>query len=165
MATRTKPKDIVDASQAMYGVLKKLLRWIWIPLFIFTILAVAVRSTDDLHREGSVAGQKPAEQRQRADCTPKHPCPLGVLADGSTERVAVQPGKSVCFDPSFYNDLDRLRFMTSYRGRPEVKYGCTKEQVLAQTCKGTVFDSFRFIPEAGVDVPQYWFVPEGTTRC
>ncbi|MBU6388673.1 hypothetical protein KGQ72_02285 [Patescibacteria group bacterium] len=107
-------------------------------------------------------GDKPVAP-QTASATPKctsiHPC------DGSTERVSIPKGKRVCFDDSFWDNLDRLGYTTSYQGGPEKKYGCTREQVISGVCHERTGDTFRFIPAKGVQPPRYWFTDEGGSEC
>jgi hypothetical protein len=118
-------------------------------------------------------GEKQPEQRQPTanaslhqrpaltDCTAHQPCSLTVQKNGSTEMVSIPPGKDACFDLSFWGNIGRLGYKTSYRGI-ETEYRCTREQVLSGACTKQVMDSFRFTPEAGVEVPRHWFVPLGT---
>jgi hypothetical protein len=91
------------------------------------------------------------------ECTGSKPCSPVQKADGSTEKTIVKEGRSVCFESSFYSNLPRLGYVTSYKGEPEMKPGCT-----TASCR---VDTFWFAPEAGVPVPKYWFVPEGSSRC
>lgn len=105
-------------------------------------------------------GQKQAEKaaaRLEEGCTKSRPCTLLQYADGSTEKVHMKGGISLCVDDSFFMNLPRLGYATSYQGGAEMRPGCT-----TVSCK---LDTFWFTPEAGVNVPKYWFVPEGASRC
>ena len=90
-------------------------------------------------------------------CTKSRPCAPLQQADGSTEEVLTPVGKSLCFDDSFFANVSRLGYATSYQGGTEMSPGCT-----TVSCK---MDSFRFTPQPGVGVPKYWFVREGASRC
>ncbi|MEK7515897.1 MAG: hypothetical protein AAB555_03190, partial [Patescibacteria group bacterium] len=72
-----------------------------------------------------------------------------VGADGSTERVQIKTETSVCFSPRLSSDAQRFGIKTSYRGEA--------------SSNGTA-DTFWFVPEKGVSLPKYWFVPEGS-KC
>lgn len=86
-----------------------------------------------------------ADKRCAADwCTPR------LLADGSTERVSVRR-HGVCWDHKI-SKLPELNLKVSYRGGAEKS--CT-----SLPC-GT-FDTFRFTPEKGVDIPSHRLVPSG----
>lgn len=89
-------------------------------------------------------------------CTSFERCTPILSADGSTELVRTKEGRSLCFDSSFATNLPRLGYVSYYKG-VETAPGCT-----ATSCKS---DSFRFKPEAGVRLPKYWFVPEGSAQC
>ncbi len=97
---------------------------------------------------------------QSAACTATRHC-------DSVEKVAttIPEGHRVCFDPSFWENLPRLGYMTSYKGGPEKAYGCTRDQVIAGTCSERMGDTFRFIPEKDVPLPAHWFVGEGGSTC
>lgn len=101
-------------------------------------------------------GEKsPSQQAQQIvpqECTSASPCTLTLGTDGSSERVHIPQGKSVCFEPYFWNSVQRLGYKTSYKGGME---GGT----------GVPADTFRFVPESEATVPRYWFVQEGTTQC
>lgn len=89
-------------------------------------------------------------------CTSFERCTPILRADGTTELVRMKEGRSLCFDSSFAENLSRLGYVTSYKG-VETASACT-----AASCK---MDSFRFTPESGVRLPEYWFVPEGSAHC
>ena len=84
-------------------------------------------------------------------CTSASPCTLA-LKNGSTDRTNIPQGKSVCFEPFFWNNIQQFGYKTSYKGGPE---GGT----------GVSADTFWFVPEAGINVPRYWFIQEGSTHC
>ncbi|MBI4065847.1 hypothetical protein HY412_01470 [Candidatus Kaiserbacteria bacterium] len=85
-------------------------------------------------------------------CTSASPCISVTKTDGSTERANIPQGKSVCFEPFFWSNIQRLGYKTSYKGGPE---GGT----------GVSADTFWFVPEDGIKVPRHWFVQEGVTQC
>ena len=89
-------------------------------------------------------------------CTSFERCTPILRADGSTEPISTKEGRSLCFDSSFATNLSRLGYVSYYKG-VETAPGCT-----TTSCKS---DSFRFKPEAGVRLPEYWFVPEGSAQC
>ncbi len=91
------------------------------------------------------------------ECTKSSPCIPFKETDGPTKKVALKEGRSLCFDSSFFKNLPRLGYATSYEGGPEMKPGCT-----TASC---TMDTFWFTPEAGVNLPKYWFVPEGSSQC
>lgn len=96
-----------------------------------------------------------------AECTATSPCTPTMKSDGSTEPVKIKDGERVCFDHSFWDNLPRLGYMTSYRGGAEKRYGCTREQVISGTCNERMGDTFRFVPEPGVSIPKHWFATSG----
>lgn len=102
---------------------------------------------------------------QSGECIASRPCKLPVRSDGSTDVIKVPNGMAVCFNPEFWDKVEQLGYRNSLYGRPEVQYTCTKEQVLNGTCEQKYFDTFRFVPRAGVAVPDYWFMPFGSTQC
>lgn len=104
-----------------------------------------------------IAGDAP---RTEKGCTPSSPCELRVKSDGFTETVRVPVGRNICFEPTFWIDLPKLGYRTSYRGGEEKVYGCTRETVLAGTCREVFGDAFRFKPEKGTLLPRYWFISE-----
>lgn len=81
------------------------------------------------------------------ECTSANPC-----APTVGNVVHVPQGKSVCFEPFFWSNIQRLGVRTSYKGGSESGYN-------------SIADSFRFVPETGVILPKYWFVPEGSSKC
>jgi len=95
-------------------------------------------------------------QRAGDECMKKEPCTPFLEANGLTEKVRMKEGRSLCFDDSFFENLPRLGYKTSYQGTAEDP-GCT-----TVSCK---MDAFWFEPEAGIRVPKYWYVPEGSPRC
>ena len=101
-------------------------------------------------------GEKsPSQQAQQVvpqDCTSAGPCTLVVRTDGPTERAHIPQGKSVCFEPFFWSNIQRLGYKTSYKGGD---VGGT----------GVPADTFWFVPEGGIKVPKHWFVQEGATQC
>ena len=101
--------------------------------------------------------QKQAVVAAEEVCTKTRPCSPIQQVDGSTTVVKTKEGTSLCFDSSFFTNLSRLGYTTSYQGGTEMKPGCT-----TQSCS---LDSFRFTPEEGVPLPNYWFVPEGSKQC
>ncbi len=116
----------------------------------------------------SQSERKPKQQQHATsakECAKSHPCALSKQEDGSTEKVTVPEGKQVCFDSSSWDNRSRLGYRTSYQGGPEEEHTCTKEQVISGACHEPRSDAFRFVPEAGVIIPRYWFVPEGATQC
>lgn len=137
------------------------------------IIAIVV----GLGRIASIARSpdSPTEQQKQAairvapalveDCNKSHSCTLLQRPDGSTVSVSIEAGKRVCFDPSFWTNLPRLGFITSFQGGRETRYACTIGQVTAGTCDMTVFDTFRFIPEGNVPLPRYWFTRDSGTVC
>jgi hypothetical protein len=64
-------------------------------------------------------------------------------------RVKIPEGKSVCFEKKFRDKLDTLGYQSSYQGEAGGKYA----------------DTFWFEPPEGARPPEYWFVPEGATKC
>lgn len=100
--------------------------------------------------------QRQAVVRESDDCAKKEPCTPFLEANGLTEKVRMKGGRSLCFDDSFFTNLSRLGYKTSYQGTAEDP-GCT-----TVSCK---MDTFWFEPEAGIRVPKYWYVPEGSPRC
>jgi hypothetical protein len=100
-----------------------------------------------------------------ARCFSTAPCSPILQGDGTTEPVAVPPGKNTCFDPSFWKNIDSLGYQTSYRSSGYVPFSCTKEQVIARTCDVKLYDHFRFTPQEGTILPNYWFIPAGTRKC
>ena len=97
-----------------------------------------------------------AAMRSEEGCTKLNPCTPLRRADGSTEKVHMKGETSLCVDDSFFANLPRLGYVTSYQGT-EKNPGCT-----TVSCKS---DTFWFTPQAGVPVPKYWYVAEGSTKC
>jgi hypothetical protein len=95
------------------------------------------------------------------ECTKAHHCILREQDDGSTERVSVPKGKTLCLDGSSWDNRDKLGLRSTYQGGPEVVHTCTRGQVMSGTCREPNLDSFRFVPKEEVRIPRYWFVPEG----
>lgn len=122
-------------------------------LAIFPLWGLATSPAAPAHATVAVQQSTSTEE-----CTKLRPC-------SSLGTVSVLEGKRVCFEPSFWDNLEKLGYMTSYRGEPETRYTCTREQAIAGTCGKGAFDTFRFTPETGVSVPKHWFVPEGVSRC
>jgi len=106
-----------------------------------------------------------AEQSQAKIDAASEKCPASHPCLGSTEKVTIPKGQRVCFDESFWDNLGRLGYTTSYQGGFEKKYGCTRDQVISGVCHERTGDSFRFIPEKGVRLPNHWFVDEDGTQC
>lgn len=96
------------------------------------------------------------------ECSKVHHCVLREQDDGSTERVSVPKGKTLCLDGSSWNNRDKLGLRSTYQGGPEVVHTCTRDQVVSGTCREPNLDSFRFVPKEEVRIPRYWFVLEGT---
>ena len=107
-----------------------------------------------------------AVSQMQRQCTARQPCALEE-SDGSTDRVPVPPGKTVCFEKSFWEDLPRLGYRISYQGGVERQYSCTPAQAASGgVCNSSgSFDVFRFVPETGTRLPKYWFAPIGTRQC
>lgn len=83
---------------------------------------------------------------------------LHVQADGSTEAVSVPDGKNVCFEASFWNNLNRLGYKTGVGSKKKLRlYTCTREGVISGTCRERVGNIFQFTPQKGVILPRYWF--------
>ncbi len=83
---------------------------------------------------------------------------LHVQADGSTKIVSIPEGKNVCFEASFWDNLERLGYRTSDGVGPEKLYRCTQEEVASGTCNERFGTTFQFTPGKGVPLPKYWFV-------
>lgn len=137
------------------GVLAKTLQWVLAGAIFMLFIGLPL-----------VRGEKPpppaqVQQQREPDCTSSTPCTPTLGAGGSTEVVQGKPGFGICFDSSYWVNLSRLRYHITYGGI-EKKYECTREDVLAGKCSQTLFDAFRFVPEAGVSLPKYWFATKGT---
>lgn len=100
-------------------------------------------------------------------CQEETPCSPVLLADGTTAPVDFpkRQGASICFEPSFWNNLPNLGYTTSYKGGPEETYACTKDQVLDGTCSMRTGDRFRFKPKSGTPLPKYWFRTDRGNQC
>lgn len=103
---------------------------------------------------GEKAHSQQGQQQQTAThgCNSASPCTLVVRTDGSTKKERIPQGKSVCFEPYFWSNIQQLGYKTSYKGGTESGTGVSA-------------DTFWFVPEAGTKVPRYWFVPIGTQQC
>ncbi len=144
---------------------KNVTKWVLLAVVAFAVIVGIALLVSSVKRDRAEKAQKSAQalsQQQSAvvpvkECTKSNPCtPTGV--------VLGKPGYSLCWDPSFWENLPKLGYHTSRNG-VEKKYTCTREQVMAGNCTQTAMDSFRFDPESGVDLPKYWFVREGATQC
>lgn len=98
------------------------------------------------------------------DCTAEHSC-SPVLAGATTVPVKIPDGKSTCFSHDFWGKVPRLHYQVSYGGGEWATNSCTLQQVLQGSCQWAVGDHFRFAPEQGISLPNYWFVPAGTPNC
>ena len=136
-------------------------------LIVLAIVSLEVVTLVTEHRKEEATRQTtaPPQAQQIAprsrECTSENPCALTVQSNGSTETVQGKPDRGVCFDPSYWANLPLLGYHITYGG-VEKKYECTREDVLAGKCSQTLFDAFRFVPEAGVSLPKYWFAAKGT---
>ncbi len=128
---------------------------------LFTALPVANAIWGD-KEPGSSPQRQHYSAAPQEDCTKSRPCVPVLRANGSTDKVTVPPGKGVCFEPSFWDNIRWLGYTTSYQGGREKRYECTREQVLAGTCHEKTGDAFRFVPEDGVPLPHYWFAQSGS---
>lgn len=111
------------------------------------------------------SSQQPQVQRQEHDCTSQKPCVSVIKTDGSTEKVNIPTGKSICFEASSWDNRPKLGYTTSYKGGNPVKHTCTRRQVDAGTCSEERSDTFWFVPEPGISIPKHWFVQEGAKQC
>lgn len=134
-------------------IIKKYLQWI-IFFAIGVVLLFGIKTAVNEYKQ-----KRPADERKSqapVTCTSFERCTPILRVDGSTEPVTTKEGRSLCFDSSFAKNLPRLGYTAYYKG-VEKRPGC-----MAATCKA---DSFQFRPEAGVPLPEYWFVPEGSAHC
>jgi hypothetical protein len=162
MATRAKPKEIVAESQKPLDTVKKVFTWLAAIALIVTILVVIARGMDSPKSASPAKSQVPTSATHPTmvygqECNGQPMIPV-LLPDGSTEPVLVSEVCWVCRDPSFWEDLPRLGYRTSYKGGMEDHH----------TRKATgkiVYDKFRYIPEPGTRIPRHWFVPLGTNQC
>lgn len=104
--------------------------------------------------EGPSTRRPQAAMSAPKECSKARPCL------GSIERVSIPKGKGVCFEGSFLDNKSRLGFWTSYQGGPEWHNICSQKLINAGVCDNQ-YDSFRFAPENGVPLPQYWIVTSG----
>lgn len=127
-------------------------------------LRQAWQSSFSKTKEVAISHEETQNKRRVAkpQCTDL-PCPLTVAANGSTEVVHVPPGIAVCFSQSFFTDIERLGFRVAYGNGPERVQSCANTG--NGQCKVATYDRFRFVPEEGVPVPEYWFVPYGSSSC
>lgn len=153
------------------GVPASLKKWLWLGVIVVTIVIIIalIASIKRDHDRQKLLEQKQqaavnAPQRADGDCTYSRPCASVLRPDGSTEKVSIKAGQ-VCFEASFWDNLERLGFMTSYLGGEETKYTCTREQVIAGTCNQRIKDTFRFVPDPGVPIPKYWTVDKDEPNC
>ncbi len=117
---------------------------------------VGIPAADWIKGDGKPSPQTEQEsqqtQQQGTGCSAIRPCTVSKRSDGSTMKVHIPESRSVCFEPDFWNNLQKLGYKTSYKGGE--KRGT-----------GVFADTFWFVPEAGMNIPRYWFIPEGSLKC
>ncbi len=101
---------------------------------------------------GESSSSQQVQKTASQECTSASPCTTTLRTNGSTDRTNIPQGKSVCFEPFFWNNIQRLGYKTSYKGGD---VGGT----------GVSADTFWFVPEGEMKVPRHWFVQESATQC
>lgn len=104
-------------------------------------------------------------ERVPGDCTYTRPCTPVMQTDGKTVKVALVPGKKVCFDPPVRSNPEGFGLMLSVRGGPGRRYSCTAGEESQGLCVMPQGDTFWFEPKPGVEPSRYWFLPLDADYC
>jgi hypothetical protein len=148
------PRDIVN----------KYLWWV-IAFAVVIVIAFGIKhEVETKQKNQNVEPQTVAGPLLTLTCDTNHPCVLHEQ-NGLTVLVSVPGGKNVCFDDSFWENIELIGFRTSYRGSDEEPYTCTREQVISGVCQKRNYDKFRFVPKNGTSIPRYWFIDRSQSRC
>ena len=136
-------------------------------ILVFTLLAWGIKSYFATPPSGPTGSRVIASVPNLPvcpDCAAEKPCDPKLQADGSTEPVSFK-GALVCFEPSFWDNLDNLHMKVTYHQGPEQGLPCTAEDHAKGIACRAEYTRFRFTPESGTPLPHYWFVPVGSTVC